>query len=181
MGIVFKDSIPKGTHVVFCGGALTKVNEYLKDNYLELLVANGGFVGCNIIEPDDILIKFKNIKRIRTYNFNLDVNSAISVLNNENIDEVILVSKNVCHSAINVFGVLHQDEFLSNYNLPTDKRLHDLLMVKEGCNYMAKNEMICKYLPIIPICDINEIENMSLWRSAYSKDSRIKISTGFKV
>ena len=42
------DKIPKDTKIVFVGGALKQVAEYVKNNKLDWLVMNGGFVGHNI-------------------------------------------------------------------------------------------------------------------------------------
>lgn len=97
LGIKFYDVIPENTKIICCGGALTKVNDYVKNNHLDLLVANGGFAGTNVVSKENELKKFKNKISVRTYNFNLDVQSALDVLESKNIGNVYLVSKNVCH------------------------------------------------------------------------------------
>lgn len=58
MGVIFVDDIPD-TDVVFCGGSLTKVAEYLENpnNKLTHLVCNGGFAGCYVIPPRSIKSK----------------------------------------------------------------------------------------------------------------------------
>ncbi len=180
LGVVFETYIPKGTSIVCCGGALNKVDEYIKDNELLLLVANGGFAGNNIVDPIDTLKKFKNKRTVRTYNFNLDVDAALSVLSSKNIKDILLVSKNVCHSPLNCIGKIHKDSFLDKYNLNEKKRLHDLLMVKE-CISITSNEVIrCEYKKIAPIFERKFPNNMSTWGSKLNKYSHISISTKFR-
>lgn len=129
-GIKFYDSIPKCDYI-FNGGAFTKLSNYLRYNYAKIIVANGGFVGCNIVKNP--LEKFKGKKFIRTFNFNIDVNSTINVLNSINYDKMYLIGKNVCHNEKNTIKSLWKNEqFLKKYKLKDTKRLHDLLMVSEG-------------------------------------------------
>lgn len=118
---------------IFVGGSFTEVARYLTMNKVECLVANGGFVGANIVKPEHQLPKFKGKTEVRTYNFNLDVESVDKVLKSKHINRIYLVGKNVCHSEQNTInGIWKSEEWLSKYNLRKDKRLHDLLMVSEG-------------------------------------------------
>ena len=181
LGVVFKTEIPIGTKIIFCGGSLTKVNEFIKENKLDLLVANGGFAGTNIVKAENILHKFRNKEKIRTYNFNLDIDSALSVLSSQNVNEIILVSKNVCHSELNCIGKLHKDLFLFKYKLDSGKRLHDLLMVKEGVNFISGNNTICNYEQIQPVCEKRLPDNMSIWGSELSNTSNIFISVSLQT
>lgn len=179
MGIEIKDEIPEGTDIIFCGGGLTKVADYVINNKLELLVANGGYAGSNIVPKDLQLKKFKGKEKVRTYNFNLDVNSAIIVLNSKHINKIILVSKNVCHNMMNTRTILHEDNFIKKYNLDDRKRLHDLLMVKEGINYLERKNTICHYEHIRPVFENKIPDNMTLWGSVLDKDSNIVITVSY--
>ena len=57
LGVVFKKEIPPDTSIVFCGGALTKVAEFVKNNILYILVANGGFAGADVVPVEHQLDK----------------------------------------------------------------------------------------------------------------------------
>ena len=93
---------------------------------------NGGFVGDNIV--GDPLDKFKDKQVIRTFNFNCDVNAADSVLKSKNIENVVLVGKNVCHNEKNTLLGVWGDEkkLLENYHSKLGKRQHDMLACREG-------------------------------------------------
>lgn len=174
------DEIPIGTKIIFCGGALTKVANFILNNEIDLLVANGGFAGINVVPIEDILTKFEGKKKIRTYNFNMDVPATLRTLTSTKIKKIILVSKNVCHSKINTKGYLHMDSFLNKYDLSDKKCLHDLLMVKEGINYLNGNIMLCNYEKITPTLDRKDVDNMSLWGSDFDPTSNIEISINYK-
>lgn len=176
IGVIFEIEIPNDTKILFCGGALNKISEFVKNNKIDLLVANGGFAGTNIVKKENVLDKFKNKEKIRTYNFNMDIDATLNVISSENIKNIILVSKNVCHSELNCIDKIHNDNFLKKYNLHKGKRLHDLLMVKEGVNYILGNKTNCEYLNITPICDRKVPDNMTLWGSELNDKSNIKIS-----
>jgi hypothetical protein len=176
IGVIFETEIPKNTKILFCGGALTTISEYVKTNKIDLLVANGGFAGANIVKKENILSKFKNKEKIRTYNFNMDVDAALNVISSNNIGEIILVSKNICHSEENCIDKLHTEDFLNKYDLDKGKRLHDLLMVKEGVNHILNNPMVCVYLNVQPVCERRNPDNMSIWGSELNEYSNIKIS-----
>jgi len=180
-GVIFETEIPKESKILFCGGALTKINEFIKYNKIDLLVANGGFAGTNIVNKKNVLDKFKNKEKIRTYNFNMDIDATLNVIHSNNINQIILVSKNVCHSELNCIDKIHTDTFLDKYNLNKGKRLHDLLMVKEGVNYILGNKMNCDYLNVIPICERNIPNNMSIWGSEQNNKSNVKISISLKL
>lgn len=179
LGVIIKTEIPEDTKIIFCGGALTKVAKFVKNNKLDILVMNGGFAGTNIVTKGKELDKFKGRKKVRTYNFNMDVDSSLEVLSSENIDKIILVSKNVCHDSINTIAVLHKDEFLTEYNLDSGKRLHDLLMAKEGINHLTNSSTICSYKNVNIVCDRDSVDNMSKWGSELSETSKLLISTEY--
>ena len=129
MGVKVLDKIPEDTNIIFCGGSFTKIAKFVKNHTLKLLCANGGFAGSNIVPLENQLEKFKGKKVMRTFNLNIDVNSGIEVFESKNINHIMLISKNVCHSILNCHNGIHKDEFLNKYNLKPDKRLHDLLFV----------------------------------------------------
>ena len=178
-GIIFKSEIPTGTEVIFVGGGLTKVAKYLEKNKVNIIVMNGGFAGDNLVKRKNRLTKFNGKETVRTFNFSIDHKATRKVLfqYNGKYNRLLLVSKNVCHSKKNVKGVLHNDEFLYSFDLRKGKRLHDLLMVKEGINLIHKNLMVCKYKAIIPYY---EIRNGNVyWGSKLCNDSNIQISVCF--
>lgn len=179
MGIKIKEDIPEDTDIIFCGGGLTKVANYVINNKLKLLVANGGYVGSNIVPKEFQIKKFRGKEKVRTYNFNLDVTSAKLVLNSKHIKQVILVSKNVCHNMMNTQTILHNDNFIKKYKLDNRKRLHDLLMVKEGINYLEFKDAICYYIQVRPVFEARSPDNMTLWGSELDADSNIIISRSF--
>ena len=78
---------------------------------------NGGFVGSNYIPQMEQIPKFHGKELVRTYNFNLDIESTKAVLNTskDKIDEVILVGKHLCHNKkilLKTYGILN---FLKSY------------------------------------------------------------------
>lgn len=141
---VFKQ-IPENTRIVFGGGGLTKVAEYLDKEYLDLLVMNGGFVGDNIVK--DPLYKFKGKKAVRTFNFNTDVEAADQVLQSSRIRNILLVGKNVCHSSLNTPEGVWKDDpetslLFNRYDIKSYKRQHDLLACYEGLIFAGMLERI---------------------------------------
>ena len=186
LSIKFNKDIPYGTKVMFCGGALTKIAEYLKNgNYLDSLIMNGGFAGSNIVPIEEQLPKFKNKKEVRTYNFNLDIEATEYVLSSKNVNSIYLISKNVCHSKKNTLeGIFNFgfDWITKNYKIHKDKRLHDLLMVIEGINLLTNTNNMLKYKKVIPyvIKSDGVNNNMAKWGSIPAKNSNIFISIGWK-
>lgn len=186
LGVIFEEDIPLNSDYIFCGGALTKVSQYLKstNTKVKLFVCNGGFAGSNIVDDKNQLEKFKNKTHIRTYNFNCDVISAKDVLSSNKIEKILLVSKNVCHDTRNTYGKFHKDEFLGNYKLRENKCLHDLLMVKEGISYINNTNMVCGYMNVD--CEHKSIQpyerkiSYDGWGSIPNPNSHIKISIGIK-
>ena len=93
---------------------------------------NGGFVGNNIMKNP--LEKFKDKHVVRTFNFNCDINATDSVLKSKNIENIILVGKNVCHDKKNTLNGVWSSEraILNKYHSKEDKRQHDMLACREG-------------------------------------------------
>ena len=158
LNIQIKSEIPEDTNIVFCGGALTVLSKYIEKNKISTLVMNGGFVGNNIVPEKDVLPKFKNLKTIRTFNFNSDVIATDKVLRStsEQINKIILVGKNVCHSKLNTpSGIWNTEEFdylFNKYFLKDNKCLHDLLMCHEGICLLdlIDEELYCQFEEVYP-------------------------------
>lgn len=159
MSIVCLDKIQLGTKIVFCGGALTSVANFIKDdNNLDALAMNGGYVGCNIIDVKEQLPKFKYKDFVRTYNFNLDIDSTKKVLSTseEQIGKIILVGKHLCHNEINtVSGIWNSvffKELQEKYKFDNKKRLHDVLACHEGLSLLGiiPDSSYCEYRNFYP-------------------------------
>lgn len=95
LGVRFESEILENEKFIFCGGSYTKIAEYVKNNKIEYLIGNGGFCGCNIVENP--LKKFSGLIEVPTFNFNLDIEAIKICLSSVNIENLIFVSKNVCH------------------------------------------------------------------------------------
>lgn len=170
LGIKVSNKIPPIAKYVFVGGALTELERYLINHKIECLVMNGGFVGSNIVKKP--LDKFKDKQVIRTFNFNCDVNATDSVLKSKNIENVILVGKNVCHSEKNTLDGIWKSEknILEKYHSKPDKRQHDMLACREGLIMlgMLDEEL---YLDYKIVCPYNKglKGNMTEWGSTFGK------------
>lgn len=144
-GIKIQDKISCCSRFIFCGGAFTKIAEFLECHQVNLLVANGFFAGSNIVPSEHVLEKFRGQEWCRSYNPGLDMNSAFDSICSPNLLESLIVSKNVCHHEENVFGGWHKDPWLQSYNLKKGKKLHDLLMIKEGLKHLDDEEKEIEY------------------------------------
>lgn len=159
-GAVKFPKIQLGTKIVFCGGALTKVAEFLEaGNTLDTLVMNGGFVGNNIIVAKEQLPKFKYKEFVRTYNFNMDIESTKKVLSmpENKLGEIILVGKHLCHDEKNTIKGLWSSKFFKElqeeYKFNSDKRLHDVLACHEGLSLLniIPDGTYCDYMKLYPM------------------------------
>lgn len=174
-GIKTSCVIPKDTEIVFIGGALTAVAKFIKKNHLKTLVMNGGFVGSNIVPLENQLDKFKGKKFVRTFNFNIDINSTDAVLKSENIDNIILVGKNVCHNKRNTKLGFWKDgivkDILDEYNVNDTKLQHDVLACHEGLAMLGliDEAPLCKYKTVYPINQSGLKGNMTQWGSSETK------------
>lgn len=170
LGIKVSNKMPPIAKYVFVGGALTELARYLINHKIECLVMNGGFVGCNIVKNP--LEKFKDKQVIRTFNFNCDVTAADSVLRSKNIENVILVGKNVCHSEQNtLLGVWNNEKrLLEKYHSKPGKRQHDMLACREGLIMlgMLDEESYLNYKIVRPH-NTGLKGNMTEWGSTFGK------------
>ncbi len=132
LGIKVSNKISLDAQYVFVGGSLTEVVHYLARYKIACLVMNGGFVGDGIMQKP--LDKFKGKQVGKTFNFNCDVMATDSILKSRNIENIVLIGKNVCHSAKNTLnGIWNAEmELLKKYNSKPDKRQHDMLACREG-------------------------------------------------
>lgn len=109
------------------------------------------------------------------------MDAALKVLSSTQISQVTLVSKDVCHADNNVHGNLHLDPFLSRYNLAPFKKLHDLLMAKEGVHLLEDSPCLCNYIQVEPKVERPEMEDkFARWYSIEAPGSHVSISIGFK-
>lgn len=170
LGIKVSNKIPPIARYVFVGGALTELARYLINHKIECLVMNGGFVGSNIVKNP--LDKFKDKQVIRTFNFNCDVNATDSVLKSKNIENVILVGKNVCHSEKNTLDGIWKSEknILEKYHSKPGKRQHDMLACREGLIMlgMLDEEPYLNYKIVHPY-NTGIRGNMTEWGSTFGK------------
>jgi hypothetical protein len=181
-GVDVFTEVPEGTRTIFCGGSYTSVAEYLRSSDLDLLVGNGGYAGPELVPAGEELKKFKDRTRVRTFNFNLDVGAICEVLYSDKIAQRIFVTKDVCHDRRNTHGSIHIEEFLDGYELSPTKRLHDLLMVKEGLCYMRHSllHMGCMYASGTFYHTRHEYDRKTEWRGARTSDTSTLISTCYK-
>ena len=170
LAIKVSNKMPPIARYVFVGGALTELARYLINHKIECLVMNGGFVGCNIVRNP--LDKFKDKQVIRTFNFNCDVAAADSVLKSKNIENIILVGKNVCHSEKNTLDGVWKDEksILKKYHSNSGKRQHDMLACREGLIMlgMLDEESYLNYKIVHPY-NTGIKGNMTEWGSTFGK------------
>lgn len=166
LGIKIKE-MPE-TSTIFCGGAFTKIQDYIQTGgKVDLVVANGFFAGCNIVPEKHVLQKFKNKLTCKSYNPNLDKTAAQFVLMNCNC---LIVSKNVCHHEDNVRGRWHENF----WDCKPTKKLHDLLMAKEGISYLDKALTLCEYKEVFIYRNGDE------WGAEENYGGNVKISISYK-
>ena len=193
-GIPVSETIPEGTEYIFIGGALTAVAKYIRNHTgVKALVMNGGYVGCNIVPFKDQLDKFKNKECVRTFNFNMDINATDTVLRStpEQIQEIILVGKNVCHSNKNTkLGIWKYGlprEILDEYHSKDEKKQHDMLACREGLvlTNMIEGPAYCEYKDVYPVTEDGLNGNMTHWGSTVLKKNTpyrvVKSAIRFKI
>lgn len=170
LDIKVTNKIPLIARYVFVGGALTELARYLINHKIDCLVMNGGFVGSNIVK--DSLDKFKDKQVVRTFNFNCDVTATDSVLKSKNIENVILVGKNVCHSEKNTLLDIWKNEkqLLEKYHSKPNKRQHDMLACREGLIMlgMLDEKSYLEYKIVRPY-NTGIKGNMTEWGSTFGK------------
>lgn len=163
-GISLVDDI--SSKVLFCGGAFTKVADCLRAGHkFDLLVVNGFFAGLSF-NQSEALAKFKGLRTCRSYNPGLDIESADYLVSCG--APFVAVSKDVCHHEDNVTNKWH-----NNHSCKPTKKLHDLLMVKEGLRILYDQPTMFNYSPV------SIFREGDKWGSAYNSSSPIKIVSSF--
>lgn len=159
IGVEIRTQIPQEAEHVFVGGSLEAVANYLAaGNTLKTLIMNGGFVGANIVPEKDQLEKFKDQKQIRTFNFNCDMESTNAVLKStkEQIQDIYLIGKNVCHSERNTADDFWKSDIYTKlfqkYNVRPGKKQHDLLAYFEGLCLLniIEEKPHCEFMDVRP-------------------------------
>ena len=181
LGIEIYKSIPY-CKAIFVGGAFTSVARYLSMNKVEYIIANGGFVGANIVPENKQLKKFKGKTHVRNFNFCLDVDSALKVLGIKNVEHILLVGKNVCHDEKNTLSGIWKDEnWIREYKISETKRLHDVLAYAEGLDYIdgVKSKRL-NYQPVKPEA-VDIAGNKTKFGSMPSDSSHILAATTWKI
>lgn len=166
MGIDVLKKMPSKAKYVFVGGALTLISNFIYNHKIDYLIMNGGFVGNNLMTNP--LKKFKNKKECRTYNFNCDVQAVDKVLKSNNIENIMLVGKNVCHNKLNTPSGIwkNEQELFNKYNINDTKLQHDLLACREGLVELGflNEEPFLEYQFIQPY-NLGLNGNKTLWGS----------------
>jgi pyrimidine-specific ribonucleoside hydrolase len=146
---------------IVTGSPVTPIKDFIKrfpTITIKRWVGQGGFAGDNIVPEEHRLEKFKGLTKVATYNFNGDPKAAKVLLNSENIEKRILVSKNVAH------GIVYDAEVHKKYEAVKDKYPGTQLIYKTMDIYLNRtpdiqgkkfhdplaacvsiNEDICKY------------------------------------
>lgn len=152
LGINIRSTMPSSANYVFVGGPLTLVADFIKNHTIQMLVMNGGFVGCNI--ATDVLPKFKGKETVRTFNFNSDVKAADEVLRSNHIGHIVLVGKNVCHDKRNtrtgLWSGREYKQLFDEYQVGDNKLLHDMLACHEGLALLSGNPTYCRFETVRP-------------------------------
>lgn len=143
-------------------------------------VAQGGFVGDNILPMELQLEKFRGMTTCPTYNFNGDVKGALKALNTDWwVGQRLLVSKNVCHGVSMAPGLRKLMESAAELNgrkslamvaqhCPDGKALHDPLA------------MACALTPAIGTwVRVNVYRHKGEWGSTESSESKTQIITKY--
>lgn len=176
LGIEVQKKMPPVAKYVFVGGALTLIASYIRTHHIDWLVMNGGFVGCNIVKPEQELEKFKGKETVRTYNFNCDAPATDLVLrsNERQIGHIVLVGKNVCHDIRNtrtgIWKGPKYKEMFDLYHVKDLKRQHDMLACHEGLAFLNETEKFCEYDAVRPF-NMGLDGRFTKWGSTKTKDT----------
>jgi inosine-uridine nucleoside N-ribohydrolase len=154
-------------------------------------VAQGGFAGDNVVPKEFRMKKFDGMVECPTYNFGGDPKSALSALNSKQIDSIMLVSKNVCHSVVyDITLHLKMKKLLKERKNNEKETGLDLLV--EGMEIYLKKKGEKKFHdPLAAMCMLNpsicKFEKVTLeknknnWSSKLSKNSNTEISISVDI
>ena len=156
-------------------------------------VAKGGFAGDNVVPKELRMKKFDGKISCPTYNFGGDPKSALAALNSKQIESIMLVSKNVCHSV--VYGKelqLKMKKLLKERKSEKNDKETGLDLLVQGMDiYLQKNAEKKFHDPLAALCFVNpsicKFENVELereknsWSSKLSKNSNTIISISVDI
>ena len=141
---------------IITGAPLKNFKEIASSMKLTRWVAQGGFAGDNVVPEAYRLEKFAGRITCPTFNFNGDYKTALAMLENPNIEEKRLVSKNVCHGMVydqdwqeRIYPHRHQSAGLELIykgmelylaKSPNGKKFHDPLAA-----VVAVNPEVCEF------------------------------------
>lgn len=169
--------------VLLTGAALTNPGNMLRkypDVKIKKWVGQGGFAGDNVVPPEYRMEKFAGMITCPTYNLNGDPKSALLLLESDNIEDITLVSKNVCHGVV--------------YNQELHKRLFPHISKHKGleCMWLGMERYLKKHnhkkwhdpLAFYAVLEPDQFEwrNVKLyrdkgkWGSVHVEGSNTKIS-----
>lgn len=146
-GVIIIPTLPKcNLEYVINGGGFTKIAKHLETYNIGILFSNGGYVSGDHMDESQRLKKFEGKKEVRTYNFNIDVKSTISVLKSVKIKRHYLIGKNVCHNRNNTqLGIWKGYSNLNKWGIKPSKRLHDLLVCHEALSIITGRQTLLEY------------------------------------
>lgn len=182
---VLYEALQEWPELVLVTGAALHNPRRLFEQYpasrLRLWIGQGGFAGDNVVPEEHRLAKFAGMTHCPTFNFNGDIPGAKLMLATDNIDERLLVSKNVCH------GVVY-DEALHAFMEPQKHRFPGLRVLVEGMDrYLQKrrggkkfHDPLAACVAASPdICEFREVRVSRLkgaWGSELQAGTRTHIS-----
>lgn len=181
---VISDTVRKFPDLTLLTGAPLPNLRMTLQNSPELIiqrwVAQGGFAGDSLVEPEHRLSKFAGKETCPTFNFNGDPKGAELALNSPNIKSRILVSKNVCH------GIAYTRETHNEYTMVKDKNLGTQMLFRAMDIYLEKHEEKKLHDPLAACVALNEsictfkpvdmYRRKGEWGAVLNENSNTKIS-----
>lgn len=141
---------------------------------------SGGFAGDSVVPPEYRMDKFSSKETCPTFNFNGDVKGALLALSTHQIQNRILVSKNVCHSIVYDQEVHQRYEQIKNKNSGTVLIYHVMSKYLEKHQQKALHDPLAACVSLNPdICQFREVEvyrSKGEWGSRLLEGSNTKIS-----
>ena len=143
-------------------------------------VAQGGFAGDSLVEPEHRLEKFAGRETCPTFNFNGDVRGALLALQTDQILERTLVSKNVCH------GVVYDQELHTKYKKVKNFSPASRLIYKAMDQYLQRHPDGKKLHDPLAACvmlddSICQYREVEVYRSKGEWGSKAAVGTNTKI
>jgi len=164
------------------GAPLHNIYEFIMSGgNIKTWMAQGGFVGSNIIPEDKQLEKFKGMVTCPTFNLGGNKKASIYLVNCKEIESKFFVSKNICH------GMIYDNE-MHEIIKPFRYNNAGINMIYEGMTkYLNKKSEGKKFHDPLAACtaidnSICEFEDVELyyqkgkWGSRKSDNINVKIS-----